>query len=74
MHISTVGAILGLVLAIFLIIKKVNPTYSLILGAVLGGVIGGVGWVFDGKMSFLQIFPNTVNSIMGTTTGTGIRG
>ena len=38
---STLGAIVGLVIAIVLIIKKVHPAYSLILGALLGGIIGG---------------------------------
>ncbi len=40
---TTLGAILGLVIAIILIIKKVHPAYSLILGALIGGVIGGGG-------------------------------
>lgn len=40
---STLGAIVGLVIAIVLIIKKVHPAYSLILGALLGGIIGGGG-------------------------------
>ena len=35
-------AILG---AIVLIIKKVQPAYSLILGALIGGIIGGDGLV-----------------------------
>lgn len=40
---TTLGAIAGLVIAIILIIKKVHPAYSLILGALIGGVIGGGG-------------------------------
>ena len=40
---STLGAIVGLAIAIVLIIKKVHPAYSLILGALLGGIIGGGG-------------------------------
>lgn len=39
---SGIGAILGLCLAIWLIIKKINPAYALILGAVTGGLLGGV--------------------------------
>jgi GntP family gluconate:H+ symporter len=35
------GAVLGLVIAIFLIFKKVNPVYALFGGAILGGVAGG---------------------------------
>jgi GntP family gluconate:H+ symporter len=40
---STIGALLGLVIAIILIIKKVQPAYSLIIGALIGGIIGGGG-------------------------------
>lgn len=39
--VSTLGAIIGLIVAIILIIKKVNPAYSLILGSIVGGIIGG---------------------------------
>lgn len=42
---TTLGAIVGLVVAIVLIIKKVSPAYSLIIGALLGGIIGGGGLV-----------------------------
>lgn len=42
---TTLGAIVGLVIAIVLIIKKVSPAYSLILGALIGGIIGGGGLV-----------------------------
>ena len=42
---TTLGAIVGLVVAIVLIIKKVVPAYSLILGALIGGIIGGGGLV-----------------------------
>ena len=34
---TTLGAIIGLVIAIVLIIRKVQPAYSLILGALIGG-------------------------------------
>lgn len=39
--VSALGAIIGLIVAIVLIIKKVNPAYSLILGSVIGGLVGG---------------------------------
>lgn len=39
---SGIGALIGLCLAIWLIIKKIQPAYALILGAVAGGIIGGV--------------------------------
>ena len=40
---SVIGAILGLAIAIFLIIRKFSPVYSLLLGAVIGGLVGGLG-------------------------------
>jgi len=40
---STLGALVGLVLAIVLIVRKVQPVYSLILGALVGGLVGGGG-------------------------------
>ena len=43
MEFTTLGALVGLVLAIVLIIKKVHPAYSLILGALIGGIVGGGG-------------------------------
>lgn len=58
------SAIFGLLLAIFLILKKFNPVYSLFIGAIIGCLLGG--------MSFAQ----TVNvMISGTQSiiGTAIR-
>lgn len=49
MTFTTYGAIIGLAIAIVLIIKKVHPAYSLILGALIGGIIGGGG--LDGTVS-----------------------
>lgn len=71
---TTIGALIGLGLSIFLIIKKLNPTYSLILGAVVGGIIGGIGLSIDGTINVLEILPHTVDSMIGSTAGTGIRG
>ena len=51
---TAIGALLGLILSIVLIIRKVSPAYSLILGAVVGGLMGGfslpetVGQMIDG--------------------------
>ncbi len=44
-QITTFGALLGLVVAIILIIKKIQPAYSLIFGALVGGLLGGAGLV-----------------------------
>lgn len=43
MEFTTFGALIGLIIAIILIIKKVHPAYSLILGALIGGIVGGGG-------------------------------
>lgn len=42
-QITTLGALLGLAVSIILIIRKIHPAYSLILGAVVGGLVGGAG-------------------------------
>lgn len=43
MQVTALGAIIGLIIAIALIIKRVHPAYGLILGAVIGGLVGGAG-------------------------------
>ena len=40
---SAVAALIGLVLAIVLIIKKLSPVYSLMIGALAGGLLAGWG-------------------------------
>jgi len=42
---TTYGALAGLAVAIFLIVRKVTPAYALVLGALLGGLVGGGGLV-----------------------------
>lgn len=42
---SALAALIGLALAIILIIKKVSPVYSLMLGALAGGLLSGAGLV-----------------------------
>ena len=42
---SALAALIGLVLAIVLIIRKVSPVYSLMLGALTGGLLSGKGLV-----------------------------
>ncbi|MCE5219787.1 MAG: GntP family permease [Clostridium sp.] len=55
-----IGAVIGLIIAIVLIFKKVNPVYALFVGAILGGVVGGasVGQTVD-------IIIDGTNSVMG---------
>jgi gluconate:H+ symporter, GntP family len=43
--VSALGAIVALIISITLIIKKIHPTYALILGALIGGLVGGVSLV-----------------------------
>ncbi|MBV8043927.1 GntP family permease [Pluralibacter sp.] len=43
--VSTLGAIAALVVAIFLILRKVSPAYGMMAGALVGGLIGGAGLV-----------------------------
>lgn len=56
MQITTFGAVIGLVLAIILIIKKLQPVYSLMIGAFIGGIVGGadvshtVDYMINGAM------------------------
>jgi gluconate:H+ symporter, GntP family len=40
-QVSAVGAIVALVVAIVLILRKVSPAYGMIAGAFVGGIIGG---------------------------------
>ena len=63
---TTLGALVGLAIAIFLIIRKVHPAYSLILGALLGGLIGGGGLVttVDTMVSGSQSMMSSVLRIM----------
>jgi len=39
--VSWIGALIGLALAIILILRKLNPVYSLLLGTIVGALIGG---------------------------------
>ncbi|MBQ7041808.1 MAG: GntP family permease [Muribaculaceae bacterium] len=40
---SALAALIGLVLSIVLIIRKISPVYSLIIGAIVGGLLAGWG-------------------------------
>ena len=63
---STIGALLGLAVSIVLIIWKVQPAYSLILGALIGGIIGGGGLVttVDTMVSGAQSMMSSVLRIL----------
>jgi gluconate:H+ symporter, GntP family len=41
-QVSALGAIVALVVAIVLILRKVSPAYGMIAGAFVGGIVGGV--------------------------------
>ncbi|MGL4475203.1 MAG: GntP family permease [Shewanella sp.] len=41
-EVSMLGALVALLVAIFLILKKVPPAYGMMLGALVGGIVGGV--------------------------------
>lgn len=43
MGITAFGAVLGLIVAIVLIIKKVPAVYGMMVGALVGGLVGGAG-------------------------------
>ena len=59
--ISWWGALIGLALAIFLILRKLDPVYSLLLGAIVGAIIGGTG--LEGTINILV---KGEQSVMGT--------
>lgn len=41
-EVSTLGALVALVVAIYLILKQVSPAYGMMIGALIGGIIGGI--------------------------------
>ncbi|OCG02883.1 GntP family permease [Gilliamella sp. wkB112] len=59
--ISWYGALIGLFLAIFLILKGINPVYSLFFGAIIGAFIGGANLI-----QTVSILTSGTQSIMGT--------
>ena len=74
---TTLGALIGMAVAIILIIKKVQPAYSLILGALIGGVIGSGNLILtvDTMVSGAQSMISSVLRIMtsGILAGTLIK-
>lgn len=65
---STIGALAGLLISILLIIKKIHPAYSLILGALIGGLIGGsslvqvVKYMINGASSMMPAILRILSS------------
>lgn len=74
---TTIGALCGMAVAIILIVKKVQPAYSLILGALIGGIIGSGNLVLtvDTMVSGSQSMISSVLRIMtsGILAGTLIK-
>nr|WP_304183007.1 SLC13 family permease [Hafnia alvei] len=58
---SWYGALIGLFVAIFLILKKFNPVYSLFFGAIFGCIIGGAD-----LSKTISIIITGTQSVMGT--------
>ncbi|MBQ2291045.1 MAG: GntP family permease [Paludibacteraceae bacterium] len=46
---SAIAALIGLVVSIILILRKLSPVYSLILGALIGGLLAG--WGLEGTVT-----------------------
>lgn len=55
------AALIGLAVAIILILRKLNPVYSLLLGAVIGALLGGANLV-----QTIDILIKGSQSVMGT--------
>lgn len=74
---TTIGALIGMAVAIILIIKKAQPAYSLIFGALIGGVIGSGNLILtvDTMVSGAQSMISSVLRIMtsGILVGTLIK-
>lgn len=76
---TTLGAMIGLVIAIVLIIKKVQPAYSLIIGALIGGIIGSgsltttISYMVTGSQSMISSVLRIMTSgiLAGTLIKTG---
>ncbi|MFC6275398.1 GntP family permease [Levilactobacillus tangyuanensis] len=59
--VSWIGALVGLALAIILILRKLNPVYSLLLGTIVGALIGGANLT-----QTVNIVVTGSQSVMGT--------
>lgn len=45
MTVGAFGAVLGIIVALVAILKKVSPAYAMMFGALVGGIVGGAGLV-----------------------------
>ncbi|MBP3040483.1 GntP family permease [Bacillaceae bacterium Marseille-Q3522] len=59
--ISWIGALAGLLIAIILILRKLNPVYALFLGAIIGALIGGAN-----LEETINVLVGGTQSVMGT--------
>lgn len=55
------GALFGLALAIILILKKLNPVYSLMIGALIGAILGGASLT-----QAINVIVHGAANVMGT--------
>jgi hypothetical protein len=64
MNVSAWGALLGLALAVFLIMKKTTPAYALIAGAFIGG--------FAGSLNIEFVVKEMIAGVQGIVQGIGV--
>ncbi|WEG72402.1 GntP family permease [Vagococcus intermedius] len=59
--VSWIGAVIGIIIAVVLIMKKMNPLYSLAFGAIIGSLLGGAN-----LSETVTILVSGTQSVMGT--------
>ena len=47
--VSAIGALVALIVAIFLILKKVSPAYGMLVGALVGGLNWWCGFIANSE-------------------------
>ncbi|MGE8207815.1 GntP family permease [Heyndrickxia sp. NPDC080065] len=62
-HVSALGAIAALVIAIVLILRKVPPAYGMIAGALIGSLIGGAG-ITDSVTLMMEGAKNIIPAVL----------
>ncbi|BDH47047.1 gluconate:proton symporter [Salmonella enterica subsp. enterica serovar Choleraesuis] len=72
--VSTAGALVALVVAIFLILRKVPPVYGMLAGALAGGIVGGADLVqtISLMITGAQGITNAVLRILGAGVLAGV--